>query len=96
MLGALLLVGCSGGSPVTPPTGTDTTPTNCTGNCATANTNLTAADVQQVIAQAQEDVATVPIHWPDSAMAISSDLRLDGYNAFWYNIPWATRGFGTA
>jgi peptide/nickel transport system substrate-binding protein len=55
-----------------------------------------AEALQQVIAQAQEDVATVPIHWPDSAMAISSDLRLDGYNAFWYNIPWATRGFGTA
>jgi peptide/nickel transport system substrate-binding protein len=52
--------------------------------------------LQQVIAQAQADVATVPIHWPDSAMAISSDLRLDGYNAFWYNIPWASRGFGTA
>jgi peptide/nickel transport system substrate-binding protein len=54
-----------------------------------------AEALQQVIAQAQEDVATVPIHWPDSAMAISSDLRLDGYNAFWYNIPWASRGFGT-
>lgn len=52
--------------------------------------------LKQVIQQAQEDVATVPIIWPDSAMAISSDLRLDGYNAFWYNIPWATRGFGTA
>ena len=52
MLGAALLVGCSGGSPVTPPTGTDPTPTSCTGNCATANSNLTAADVQQVIAQA--------------------------------------------
>jgi len=52
--------------------------------------------LEQVIAQANEDVATVPIHWPDSAMAISSDLRLDGYNAFWYNIPWASRGFGTA
>lgn len=52
--------------------------------------------LEQVIMQAQTDVATVPIHWPDSAMAISSDLRLDGYNAFWYNIPWATRGFGPA
>jgi peptide/nickel transport system substrate-binding protein len=55
-----------------------------------------AEALQQVIAQAQEDVATVPIHWPDSAMAIRDDLRLDGYNAFWYNIPWAIRGFGRA
>lgn len=55
-----------------------------------------AQALQDAIAQAQEDVATVPIHWPDSAMAISDDLRLDGYNAFWYNIPWATRGFGPA
>ena len=55
-----------------------------------------AEALQQVIAQAQEDVATVPIHWPDSAMAIRDDLRLDGYNAFWYNIPWAIRGFGQA
>lgn len=52
MLGALLLVGCSGGSPVTPTTGTDTTPQSCTGNCATAATSLTVTDVQQVIAQA--------------------------------------------
>lgn len=55
-----------------------------------------AEALKQAIAQAQEDVATIPIHWPDSAMAISSDLRLDGYNAFWYNIPWAIRGFGRA
>jgi peptide/nickel transport system substrate-binding protein len=52
--------------------------------------------LEQVIMQAAEDVATVPIHWPDSAMAIRSNLRLDGYNAFWYNIPWAIRGFGAA
>lgn len=55
-----------------------------------------AQALEQVIMQAAEDVATVPIHWPDSAMAISSDLRLDGYSAFWYNIPWAIRGFGPA
>jgi peptide/nickel transport system substrate-binding protein len=55
-----------------------------------------AGALQQAIAQAQEDVATIPIIWPDTAMVISSDLRLDGYNAFWYNIPWAIRGFGRA
>jgi peptide/nickel transport system substrate-binding protein len=58
------------------------------------DTAARAEALQQVIAQAQEDVATVPIHWPDSAMAIRDDLRLDGYNAFWYNVPWAIRGFG--
>jgi len=60
------------------------------------DTATRAEALQQVIALANEDVATVPIHWPDSAMAISSDLRLDGYSAFWYNIPWAIRGFGQA
>lgn len=50
-LSAWLLVGCSGGEPVTPTTGTDTTVQNCTGSCATATTNLTVADVQRVIAQ---------------------------------------------
>lgn len=50
--------------------------------------------LESALTQVAEDVATVPIHWPDSAMAISEDLRLDGYNAFWYNIPWAIRGFG--
>ena len=48
---AWLLVGCSGGAPVTAPTGTDTSNPNCTGSCATASSNLTATDVQQVIAQ---------------------------------------------
>lgn len=49
---AALLAGCSGGSPVTPTTGTDTSGGNCNGSCATAASNLTVADVQQVIAQA--------------------------------------------
>ncbi len=60
------------------------------------DTAARAGALEDAIAQANEDVASVPIHWPNSAMAISSDLRLDGYNAFWYNIPWATRGFGPA
>lgn len=51
-LSAALLVGCSGGSPITPPTGTDVSNSNCTGSCATAASTLTVTDVQQVIAQA--------------------------------------------
>lgn len=44
---------------------------------------------------ATEELAVLPVFFPDSAMAISSQYRLDGYSAFWYNIPWAIRGFGT-
>jgi peptide/nickel transport system substrate-binding protein len=55
-----------------------------------------AAALQEALTQVAEDVPTVPLIWPDSAMAIRSDLSLDGYNAFWYNIPWAIRGFGAS
>src|SRR3990172_2799817 len=60
------------------------------------DTATRAEALQQVISQANEDVALLPIHLPHSPLLLSSDLRLDGYNAFWYNIPWAIRGFGQA
>jgi peptide/nickel transport system substrate-binding protein len=41
------------------------------------------------------EVAIVPIFWPASAMAINNKYKLTGYNAFWYNVPWAIRGLGT-
>ena len=48
-----LLGACSGGSPTTPTTGTDNSNPSCTGTCSSSTTsNLTVADVQQVIAQA--------------------------------------------
>lgn len=50
--------------------------------------------LKQVFQIANEQVAVVPIFWPASAMAISNKYKLTGYNAFWYNIPWAIRGFG--
>jgi peptide/nickel transport system substrate-binding protein len=53
-----------------------------------------AEALKQVFQMANEDVVVVPVFWPDSAMAIRSDYKLDGYSAFWYNIPWAIRGFG--
>lgn len=40
------------------------------------------------------EVAVVPIYTPYSAMALNNKLQMPGYNAFWYNIPWAVRGFG--
>lgn len=48
---AALLVGCSGGSSVTPTTGTDNGNPTCNGNCAGPTSNLTVAEVQRVIAQ---------------------------------------------
>ena len=53
-----------------------------------------AEALKQVFQMANEDVVVVPVFWPDSAMAIRSDMKLDGYSAFWYNVPWALRGFG--
>lgn len=50
--------------------------------------------LEKVFQIANEQVAVVPIFWPQSAMAINSDYQMTGYNAFWYNIPWAIRGFG--
>lgn len=52
LLGLLLIAGCSGGDPVASSNGTDTTGGNCNGSCgSTTSSNLTVADVQQVIAQ---------------------------------------------
>lgn len=53
------------------------------------------AAIEEILQIAQEDVAVIPIYFPDTGMAIRSDLMLDGYNALYYNIPWAIRGFGT-
>lgn len=53
-----------------------------------------AEALKKVFTLANEDVAITPIFWPASAMAISNRYKLTGYSAFWYNIPWAIRGFG--
>ncbi|MGH6880628.1 MAG: ABC transporter substrate-binding protein, partial [Hypericibacter sp.] len=55
---------------------------------------LRAEALKQVFKIANEDVALVPVFWPASAMAINKKYKLTGYTAFWYNIPWAIRGFG--
>ena len=65
---------------------------------ATANSRsdpATRAEALKTVARiAAEEVALVPIFWPDTAMAIRDTYRLSGFNAFWYNEPWAMRGFG--
>ena len=53
-----------------------------------------AEALKSVFKIVNEDAALVPIFWPASAMAISNKYKLTGYSAFWYNIPWAIRGFG--
>ena len=50
--------------------------------------------LQQIFKIAADDVVVVPIFWPSAAAAISNKYKLTGYTAFWYNIPWAIRGFG--
>lgn len=52
-----------------------------------------AEALKAVTAKVNDDLPAVPIFWPASAMAIQSDLELEGFTAFWYNTPWAVRGF---
>ena len=65
---------------------------------ATANAQSDPATraeaLKQVFRIAAEEVALVPVFWPASAMAIRDSYELTGFNAFWYNEPWAMRGFG--
>ncbi len=53
------------------------------------------AALEEMFQITSEELPVLNVFWPDSAMAIRSDLKLDGYSAFWYNIPWAIRGLGT-
>lgn len=59
-----------------------------------ADPKARADALKKVFTIANEEVAVVPIFWPASAMAINNKYKLTGYNAFWYSIPWAMRGFG--
>lgn len=58
------------------------------------NPGARADALKEVFKIANNEVAVVPILWPASAMAIKRKYKLSGYTAFWYNIPWAMRGFG--
>jgi peptide/nickel transport system substrate-binding protein len=55
-----------------------------------------AEALKKIFKLAADEVAVVPIFWPYAAMAINSKYKLKGYSAFWYNTPWAIRGFGRA
>ncbi len=61
---------------------------------ANSDPKVRAEALKEVFKIANEEVALVPVFWPASAMAISNKYTLTGYSAFWYNIPWAIRGFG--
>jgi peptide/nickel transport system substrate-binding protein len=53
-----------------------------------------AEALKRAFAIANEEVAVVPLYTPYNAMVLSDEYQMTGYNAFWYNIPWAMRGFG--
>ena len=53
-----------------------------------------AEALKKVFQIANEEVAIVPLYTPYNAMVLSDRYQMTGYNAFWYNIPWAMRGFG--
>ena len=41
-----------------------------------------------------DEVALISLFTPYNAMALDKKYQMTGYNVFWYNIPWAVRGFG--
>jgi uncharacterized protein GlcG (DUF336 family) len=55
----IILAACSGGGPAVTSTGTSPSPagTECTGNCASASSFLSVADVQQIIGQGVAEAA---------------------------------------
>jgi peptide/nickel transport system substrate-binding protein len=55
-----------------------------------------AEALKKIFQIAADEVPIVPMFWPYAAMAINSKYKLKGYTAFWYNTPWAIRGFGRA
>lgn len=50
--------------------------------------------LKKMFAIANDEVALITLYTPYNAMALDSGFQMTGYNAFWYNIPWAMRGFG--
>src|SRR5690606_37980521 len=86
---ALALAACSGGSNTADPVGTApppaADPVGCTGSCTTAESFLSAAEVQQVIAQAvaeasaQQAPATIAV--VDRAGNVLGVYRMDGARA---------------
>jgi peptide/nickel transport system substrate-binding protein len=55
---------------------------------------IRAEALKKVLQVANEQVALVPVIWPESAMAIRNAYRLTSYDAFWFMRLWAIRGFG--
>jgi peptide/nickel transport system substrate-binding protein len=58
--------------------------------------SVRAEALKEMFRIAQEDLPVVSAFTPYSVMAISSDYKMSGFNAFWYNVPWAMRGFSLA
>jgi peptide/nickel transport system substrate-binding protein len=53
-----------------------------------------AEALKKMFAIANDQVALIPLFTPHNAMVLNKKYKMTGYNAFWYNIPWAVRGFG--
>lgn len=57
------------------------------------DTDTRAEALMKLAEKVNADLPAIPIFWPASAMAIDAELELEGFTAFWYNTPWAVRGF---
>ena len=50
-----------------------------------------ARAIGQLLRIAAQDAPYLPIVWPQTAMAISKKFTYSGFNALYFNQPWATK-----
>jgi peptide/nickel transport system substrate-binding protein len=55
-----------------------------------------AEAIQGALTTVANDLPVLPVFTAQTAVALSDKFEFKGFNAFWYNIPWANRGFGLA
>jgi peptide/nickel transport system substrate-binding protein len=57
----------------------------------TTKNAVRARAIGQLLRLAAQDAPYLPIVWPQTAMAISKDFTYSGFNALYFNQPWATK-----
>jgi peptide/nickel transport system substrate-binding protein len=52
--------------------------------------------IEEALKIVADDLPVLPVFTAQTALALRDEFEFKGFNAFWFNIPWANRGFGSA